>query len=268
VYNQKRRGHDLHADDSDFTLNILLNDSEKEFERGGDLTVMRCGEYNSYSHSGKIFTGHVSGKGIVHYGRAPHCSDDIQKGQRMNLIVWMKIVPSSFFKKVEESEKFAPNIFSGQLLPLEMQRQILSYLNATDLLRLGASCKYFYALVSNDGGQANFVWYKFFAKKHNAMFPTNAEEIAEIRKRKLDKKNPYHKLSEMDPETVERENLALISSEFDSNTNHYDLYKKLCKKEKHMYFNSSSNGMSGLMMKCAPSDEYAMEIQAPSFKNL
>ena len=77
------RGLDMHTDDSDITFNVCLG---KAFT-GAGLTV--CGMSGSESIRQVSLTyPHRIGHCIVHRGRQRHGADDIETGERINLIVW------------------------------------------------------------------------------------------------------------------------------------------------------------------------------------
>jgi len=266
----ERRGHTIHTDNSDFTLNILLNESESEFNKGGSLTVKRCGSYSSARYTGDIISEHKSGKGIVHYGRAPHFSYDIETGKRFNLILWMQLVPCVGYgtRKIEDSEKFPVNAFTGQTVPLELQRIIISYLNASDMLRLELANKYFQKIVRNDGETSNFAWYKNFAKQFNHMHSNmDGKQMTKIRKLPGNLiRNQLHD-DNADPETVKLEKMASLSNEFNAEAKYYELYKNQCKEERQKFY-SSSESRTLMLMKCAPRDEHSREITGPMFTSM
>lgn len=77
------RGLDMHTDDSDVTFNVCLG---KAFT-GAGLTV--CGMSGSDTlRQFSLSYPHRIGHCIVHRGRHRHGADDIETGERINLIVW------------------------------------------------------------------------------------------------------------------------------------------------------------------------------------
>ena len=82
-------GLDLHTDDSDVTFNVCLG---KEFA-GAELTF--CGvlgadvEKGAAPHRRKTCAyQHQKGRCVVHLGAHRHGADDLQTGERLNLILW------------------------------------------------------------------------------------------------------------------------------------------------------------------------------------
>lgn len=76
-------GLDMHTDDSDVTFNLCLG---KEFTASG-LTF--CGMMGDPTHRHFTFAyQHRVGRCVVHLGRKRHGADDIQSGERNNLIIW------------------------------------------------------------------------------------------------------------------------------------------------------------------------------------
>jgi len=76
-------GLDMHTDDSDVTFNICLG---RDFQ-GAGLTF--CGEVGEPNHRQFNHTfAHERGRAVVHLGSRRHGADDIQAGERNNLIVW------------------------------------------------------------------------------------------------------------------------------------------------------------------------------------
>jgi len=76
-------GLDMHTDDSDVTFNVCLG---KEFKACG-LTF--CGNMGKANH--RQFThqyAHQLGKAVIHLGDRRHGADEIQEGERNNLIIW------------------------------------------------------------------------------------------------------------------------------------------------------------------------------------
>ncbi|KAL1529021.1 hypothetical protein AB1Y20_010341 [Prymnesium parvum] len=80
---EEDKGLDMHTDDSDVTLNVCLGD---DFEASG-LTF--CGNVGAPDHRQLSTTyQHTPGRAVVHLGRRRHGADDIQRGRRINLIMW------------------------------------------------------------------------------------------------------------------------------------------------------------------------------------
>lgn len=76
-------GLDMHTDDSDVTYNLCLG---KEFS-GAGLTF--CGMMGDPNHRKHSYTfQHERGRVMWHLGRQRHGADDIQSGERLNLIIW------------------------------------------------------------------------------------------------------------------------------------------------------------------------------------
>lgn len=76
-------GLDVHTDDSDVTFNVCLG---REFSGSG---LVFCGMMGSADHR-KLTTvyHHKLGRCVVHLGRKRHGADNIQTGERINLIIW------------------------------------------------------------------------------------------------------------------------------------------------------------------------------------
>jgi hypothetical protein len=78
-------GLDMHTDDSDVTFNVCLG---KVFT-GAGLTF--CGSIGTPGHrTFDLRYKHVVGRCVVHLGTKRHGADDIQTGERNNLIIWNK----------------------------------------------------------------------------------------------------------------------------------------------------------------------------------
>jgi len=76
-------GLDMHTDDSDVTFNICLG---LEFSGAG---LQFCGQMGAANHRQHNYTYfHKKGQCVVHLGRKRHGADDIQSGERLNLILW------------------------------------------------------------------------------------------------------------------------------------------------------------------------------------
>ena len=76
-------GLDMHTDDSDVTFNVCLNSNFT----GAGLTF--CGDAGSSKHRKFAFRyNHEMGRVVVHLGTKRHGADDIEDGERRNLIIW------------------------------------------------------------------------------------------------------------------------------------------------------------------------------------
>eukprot|EP00191_Tetraselmis_sp_GSL018_P013208 CAMPEP_0177578138 /NCGR_PEP_ID=MMETSP0419_2-20121207/175_1 /TAXON_ID=582737 /ORGANISM="Tetraselmis sp., Strain GSL018" /LENGTH=336 /DNA_ID=CAMNT_0019066535 /DNA_START=114 /DNA_END=1125 /DNA_ORIENTATION=+ len=76
-------GLDMHTDDSDVTFNICLG---RDFT-GAGLTF--CGVMGTPAHRKATHKyQHVVGRALVHLGAQRHGADDIESGERNNLIIW------------------------------------------------------------------------------------------------------------------------------------------------------------------------------------
>ena len=76
-------GLDMHTDDSDVTFNICLG---RNFT-GATLTICGDSRAPTHRHFFKSYE-HERGRALVHLGSRRHGADDIQLGERNNLIVW------------------------------------------------------------------------------------------------------------------------------------------------------------------------------------
>mmetsp|Transcript_141469 Transcript_141469/g.257107 ORF Transcript_141469/g.257107 Transcript_141469/m.257107 type:complete len:515 (+) Transcript_141469:50-1594(+) len=76
-------GLDMHTDDSDVTFNVCL---------GVDFTgatLEFCGHMGAPNHRKHTYTyRHVKGSCVCHLGRKRHGAEDIESGERLNLILW------------------------------------------------------------------------------------------------------------------------------------------------------------------------------------
>jgi len=80
------RGLDMHHDASEATLNVCLG--RNDFTSGG---LRFCGHYGDANHRiTQLVHSHVRGRAILHLGRHRHGADDIESGERINLIVWAR----------------------------------------------------------------------------------------------------------------------------------------------------------------------------------
>jgi hypothetical protein len=80
------KGLDMHHDASEATLNVCLG--RNDFIGGG---LRFCGRYGDADHrtNGTVVL-HTKGRAILHLGRQRHGADDIESGERMNLILWAR----------------------------------------------------------------------------------------------------------------------------------------------------------------------------------
>ena len=77
------RGLDMHTDDSDITFNICL----KAASGGSELQF--CGDISEPTHRKEsIRFVHKKGYAVMHYGSRRHGALDIDKGERINIIMW------------------------------------------------------------------------------------------------------------------------------------------------------------------------------------
>jgi hypothetical protein len=74
--NQVQKNLDKHRDDSTYTINLCLKNSSK----AGKLI------FDDFDYSYQ----HQSGKGILHSGNLYHHVEDIEEGERENIIIWIK----------------------------------------------------------------------------------------------------------------------------------------------------------------------------------
>jgi hypothetical protein len=130
-------GLDMHIDDADVTWNVCLG---REFS-GAGLTF--CGGvgtagHRQFSHSYQ----HVRGTAVVHLGTRRHGADDLQTGERFNLIMWNRnasLRRSSEYKLHEmqyEREGGAPD---ERCLSRKHDRDFFSAKNAPPGGRAGAA---------------------------------------------------------------------------------------------------------------------------------
>ena len=76
-------GLDMHTDDSDVTFNVCLG---KEFSGAG---LQFCGVLGGPSHRKRsLVYHHAKGRCVVHLGAHRHGADDLESGERLNLIIW------------------------------------------------------------------------------------------------------------------------------------------------------------------------------------
>ena len=80
------KGLDMHHDASEATLNVCLG---RDPLPGGGLRF--CGRYGDPNHRvNSVVHSHTKGWAVLHLGRHRHGADNIEGGERMNLIVWAR----------------------------------------------------------------------------------------------------------------------------------------------------------------------------------
>lgn len=98
-------GLDMHIDNSDVTFNINLG---YDFTGAG---LSFCGVVGHPDHRKHKFTyTHKPGRGCWHLGRLRHGADDIQTGERVNIIIWNH---SSSYRESGEYKRPTMNKESG-----------------------------------------------------------------------------------------------------------------------------------------------------------
>jgi len=80
-------GLDMHTDACDVTLNVCLG---REFTGAGLTFCGLRGDAGSDERRLQYRHTHVKGRAIMHLGHQRHGADDIQTGERFNLIMWNK----------------------------------------------------------------------------------------------------------------------------------------------------------------------------------
>ena len=96
-------GLDMHSDASEITLNINLG---RDFTKGG---LRFCGHAGgSDLRKEQYHHEHRVGQAVLHLGRHRHGADDIEEGDRINLIVWAK---SSTFRAAAAAGVCMPDGF-------------------------------------------------------------------------------------------------------------------------------------------------------------
>mmetsp|Transcript_52962 Transcript_52962/g.119066 ORF Transcript_52962/g.119066 Transcript_52962/m.119066 type:complete len:341 (+) Transcript_52962:69-1091(+) len=76
-------GLDMHSDSSDITLNVCLGRNFK------GSTLSFCGVLGNRKHRRFQHTySHQIGRAVIHLGRQRHGADDLESGERLNLILW------------------------------------------------------------------------------------------------------------------------------------------------------------------------------------
>jgi len=87
-------GLDMHTDDSDVTFNVCLG-----IDFSGAKLQM-CGLMGAPEHRKQTCTySHVIGSCLVHLGRKRHGADDVESGERLNIILWNQ---SSTYRQSDE----------------------------------------------------------------------------------------------------------------------------------------------------------------------
>ena len=77
---------DMHHDASEVTLNVCLG--KESFSASG---LRFCGDFGSSDHRrSRATVEHTIGTAVLHLGRQRHGADEIQSGERVNLIVWAR----------------------------------------------------------------------------------------------------------------------------------------------------------------------------------
>ena len=118
------KGLDMHHDASEITLNICLG---REFTGSG---LVFCGENGSNNHRKYNHTySHKKGKAIIHLGRQRHGADNIQNGERMNLIMWAR---SSVFRCSAVNGNILPDGYPRLIEDGQPDRLCLSKSNDDD----------------------------------------------------------------------------------------------------------------------------------------
>ena len=80
------RGLDMHHDASEATINVCLG--RNDFTSGG---LRFCGHYGDANHRiTQLVHSHKKGRAILHLGRHRHGADNIESGERINLIIWAR----------------------------------------------------------------------------------------------------------------------------------------------------------------------------------
>lgn len=141
------KGHFEHADDSDLTLNIVLN-PHTSFS-GGELSIKLLGKYRS-TETGYTVVPHEHGCGILHRGKAAHSSWNMDKGSRYNLVIWFKAVPLSFYDQVVPFK---------QEVPQDVKTVIAGYMDPLSLYRFMQSSKQ-HLQIANDAK----IWFNIYNK--------------------------------------------------------------------------------------------------------
>ena len=121
----KDLGLDMHVDNSDVTFNVCLG---KDFTGAG---LAFCG-YMGEPHHRRISHTYVHRKGhcVVHLGRRRHGADDIQSGERLNLIIWntnLAFRSSRAYTDLQQQRRYLKEVGPPDL-------QCLSYTHDRDYL--------------------------------------------------------------------------------------------------------------------------------------
>lgn len=153
-------GLDMHEDDSDVTLNVCLG---KEFTAS---TLLFCGMVPEDNHRQLQQTySHMKGRAVLHLGRHRHGADNIETGERVNLILWST---SEVYRKSKAFQKHR----TASLTAKPPHKLCLSYthdLDYTDRL----------ALPTKDEGLKRGVMYDFLQLRQNLVrdLETNLPEL-------------------------------------------------------------------------------------------
>lgn len=148
----EREGHFEHVDDSDLTLNMVLN-PESSFS-GGELYIRVLGTVNMGKETGYTCVPHEFGSGILHQGKAAHSSASMRNGSRYNLVVWFKAVPLSYYDKVVP---FAIEIH------YDVRTLVANFLDVATLYHFMQTSKQ-NMQIANDSK----IWFQIYSQKRNA----------------------------------------------------------------------------------------------------
>lgn len=119
-------GLDMHHDASEVTLNVCLG---RGF-RGGALRF--CGRFGGAAHRANVCVlEHKPGRAFLHLGRQRHGADDIEAGERYNLIVWAR---SSAFRGAAAFGHVPPDGYPKLDEAAEPHVECLSQANDDDYL--------------------------------------------------------------------------------------------------------------------------------------
>ena len=85
------RGLDMHHDASEITLNVCLGRGSRDAPAFGGGGLRFCGQFGASDHRRNVCVAqHSIGRAVMHLGRQRHGADDLQWGERINLIVWAR----------------------------------------------------------------------------------------------------------------------------------------------------------------------------------
>lgn len=119
------RGLDMHHDASEVTLNVCLG--REGFTASG---LRFCGMFGSSGHRQQQYEhSHTIGSAVFHLGRHRHGADNIQNGERINLIMWAR---SSAFRAAASFQHVPPDGYPKEPEIFEPQRLCLSKANDWD----------------------------------------------------------------------------------------------------------------------------------------